>query len=149
MERNDLGVAPDAAHKQIIGRLTATLSNAFKGFTKGGQPEGQDFPAVALDVADYNIKMMQWYIAGGWNTTAGNNRPAGHCDRETGCKDWKEAVMELGGLPGGASGKAWSSGGGWGSAAAGLEAIEKWVQAPPKVLPCRAFDWKPAVETVH
>jgi hypothetical protein len=151
MERRDLGVSPvSPAHKKLIAELSATLSAAFKGFTSGGQPTGQDFPAVALDVADYNIKMMQWYISGGWNTTAGGNKPAGHCDHEIGCRDWKEAVMETGGgLPGGASGQDWASGGGWGNAEAALAAIEKWVKAPPKVLPCRAFDWKPEVETVY
>ena len=88
-----MGAAPDDKHRKIIGSLTATLSAAFKGFTKAGQPEGQDFPAVALDVAEYNINMMRWYIHGGWNSTAGGNVPAGHCGRPAGCPDWKAAVM--------------------------------------------------------
>lgn len=146
MERNDLGAAPNDEHQEVIAALTTTLSEAFKSFTEAGIPVGQDFPAVALDVADYNIKMMQWYIGGGWNSTAGGNVPMGHCGRKAGCHDWKEAVMEPGGgLPGGASGEAWSQGGGWGSAKAALSAIEAWVNAPPKVMPCRPFDWKPAL----
>jgi hypothetical protein len=48
MERNDLAAkAPD-----LVQSMTATLKTAI------------DFPAVALDVADYNQQMFKWYMQG-------------------------------------------------------------------------------------
>ena len=45
----DLGVAPVAPeHQRVVAGLSATLSAAFKGFTKDGKPEGQDFPAASV-----------------------------------------------------------------------------------------------------
>jgi hypothetical protein len=137
MERNDLAVSNSnsnsnsnspnsnsSASDAIINAMTATLKAAI------------DYPAVALDVADYNQKMFKWYIAGGYKSTAGGNQ-------HTGYKTWKEAVARPGGLPGGPSGENWWQGGQWGAADAAIAAMEAWIQAPPKVAACRPFDWKP------
>ena len=46
MERNDL-----AAHEpEVVANMTAPLRSAI------------DYPAVALDVADYNQKMFKWLV---------------------------------------------------------------------------------------
>ena len=136
-------------HAEVVTQMTATLRTAL------------DFPAVALDVADYNQKMhvqiplrkcacllrsltclrawarFRWYMEGGYKSSAGGN---GHRNYTS----WQEAVTGSGGLPGGASGGSWADGGAWGSTAAALAALQEWVEAPPKVLPCRPFGWKPS-----
>ena len=132
METTDLS----SSRKDVVASMTSTLKTAL------------DFPAVALDVADYNQKMFRWYMAGGYKSTAGNNE-------NTKCPTWQDAVVTGagshenkdcpgGGLPGGPDGSDWSQDGAWGSTGAAIEALKEWAAAPPKVVACRPFDWKPA-----
>eukprot|EP01049_Picozoa_sp_SAG25_P004566 SAG25_NODE_289_length_10342_cov_5.071952_11_plen_247_part_00 len=78
-----------------------------------------DFPAVSLDVAAYNQHMFRWY-----QRVHGSN--------------WTQAVSGPGGLPGGVSGTAWAPAGV--DVPVALAAIEEWLAAPPRVLPCRPFN---------
>ena len=89
MERNDL-----AAHEpEVVANMTATSRSAI------------DYPAVALDVADYNQKMFKWlvntstiassepdklhrYMNGGFNSTAGTQYAT-----------WQEAIVTGQGFP--------------------------------------------------
>ena len=122
METTDLASSP--AYASTVTKLTTTLRSAI------------DYPAVALDVADYNQKMFRWYQQGGYNSSAGGNSHKHY-------GSWQEAVMNAGGLPGGPSGGAWAKGGDWGSASTAIAAIDAWMKAPPKVAACRPFGWKP------
>ena len=84
--------------------------------------------------------MFRWYMKGGYKSDAGGNKKHGYTS-------WQQAVVtgQKGGsgLPGGPSGGNWGDGGQWGSAKAALAAIDRWINAPPEVAPCRPFDWKP------
>ena len=107
MERDDLSAKAPGVVKALAATLKAVI----------------DYPAVALDVADYNQKMFKWYMQGGYSAHVGGNAKHDYTS-------WQQAVVGLPGggregLPGGPSGGAWGGGGQWGTSAAALAALKK------------------------